>query len=417
MQEKTIKIHTPLLAALENSLYAIFEQGIYADKEVAHALKANRNWGSRDRSFFAETIYDIVRWKRKYAFQLEQSAIQDPENNVQALIGISLLNRNYVIQNPDRTGLTSADIDLLKKQLKLPIEQPAIATSYPEELYSYCEQALGNTWHAIAEQLNAQAKVYLRVNTLKTTKKKISEILEKENIAFRDYCQTVFSSYLLEDSLEIMTKNKLKNSTHYTNGYFEFQDIGSQLISVFALQNIRDFSNFTLLDMCAGAGGKTLHLSALMKNKGKIIATDFNEKRLVQLQKRIQHAGCKNVEVTDFSSIKNRTNRFDFILIDAPCSGLGTLKRSPDIKWKLSISDIENYCQIQQTLLQDASTLLNKNGTILYATCSILPQENENQIQRFLENKTAFKLAAEIKINPAHYPSDGFYMAKLQHQL
>ena len=414
MQEKTIKIHTPLLAALENSLYAIFEQGIYADKEVAHALKANRNWGSRDRSFFAETIYDIVRWKRKYAFQLEQSAIQDPENNVQALIGISLLNRNYVIQNPDRTGLTSADIDLLKKQLKLPIEQPAIATSYPEELYSYCEQALGNTWHAIAEQLNAQAKVYLRINTLKTTKKKISEILEKENIEYRDDCQTVFSSYLLEDSLEIMTKNTLKNSTHYTNGYFEFQDIGSQLISVFALQNIPDFSNFTLLDMCAGAGGKTLHLSALMKNKGKIIATDFNEKRLVQLQKRIQHAGCKNVEVTDFSSIKNRTNRFDFILIDAPCSGLGTLKRSPDIKWKLSISDIENYCQIQQTLLQDASKLLNKNGRMLYATCSILPQENENQIQRFLENKTAFKLAAEIKTNPAHYPSDGFYMAKLQ---
>ncbi|HNL84332.1 MAG TPA: RsmB/NOP family class I SAM-dependent RNA methyltransferase [Chitinophagales bacterium] len=414
MQEKTIKIHAPLFTALEESLHAIFEQGVYADKEVARALKANRNWGSRDRSFFAETVYDIVRWKRKYAFQLEQSAIQDPKNNVQALIGISLLNRNYAIQNPERTRLTSADIDLLKKQLLMPIAQPAIATSYPVELYNYCEQALGNTWHAIAEQLNTQAKVYLRVNTLKSTKKKISEILEKENIAFRDDCQTVFSPYLLEDSLEIITKNKLKNSTHYTNGYFEFQDIGSQLISVFALQNIPDFSNFTLLDMCAGAGGKTLHLSTLMKNKGKIIATDFNEKRLVQLQKRIQHAGCKNVEITDFSALQNMTNRFDFILIDAPCSGLGTLKRSPDIKWKLSIRDIENYCNIQQKLLHDASTLLNKNGTMLYATCSILPQENENQIQRFLENKTAFKLAAEIKTNPAHYPSDGFYMAKLQ---
>ncbi len=407
-----IKVHTPLVQAIEKSLHSIFVSGFQADKEVNAVLKTNKSWGSRDRSFYAESIYDIVRWKLKYEFQLERQGIKVVPKDYKSILLVSLLSRKYALKNPEILGFTEDAALTLLNSLHLPIEDYAIETSFPKELYSYCSTALGTSWKNVAACLNQQASVYLRVNTIKTAVEKCKEALNKEAVAFKAATLEV-DDLFLPHAIEILSKNNLKNSTYYKQGWFEFQDLGSQLISVFSLGDIKDFTTLRVLDMCAGAGGKTVHLSALMGNKGKIIATDFNSKRLIQLEKRALQAGCRNIQLIDFKELA-KSKPFDIILIDAPCSGLGTLKRSLDIKWKLKVGEIENYISIQQQLLKDYSPLLKKNGKLIYATCSILPQENEMQIERFLAEQPQFKLEKSLTISPEQYNSDGFYMARLE---
>ncbi|MBK6276208.1 MAG: RsmB/NOP family class I SAM-dependent RNA methyltransferase [Saprospirales bacterium] len=185
----------------------------------------------------------------------------------------------------------------------------------------------------------------------------------------------------------------MKNSTFYKSGFFEFQDLGSQLIGEFC--DLK--SNQIVLDLCAGAGGKSLHLSAILQNKGKIYATDFKPERTKTLANRANNAGCKNIEIISFEKAMFLKN-LDVILIDAPCSGIGTIKRNPDVKWKLKNNDIDNYKTIQAALLEKYKSLIHKNGKLIYATCSILPSENELQIQHFLKNNPDFELVKEIKL-------------------
>ncbi len=165
--------------------------------------------------------------------------------------------------------------------------------------------------------------------------------------------------------------------------------------------------------MCAGAGGKTLHLSALLENEGKIYATDYKASRLKILQQRAEQAGCKNIKIIGFKEAKQVKN-LDFILIDAPCSGTGTFKRQADLKYKITPEKIQEYQAIQASLLQEYKNLLSRNGKIIYATCSILPQENEWQIQSFLNNNPEFKLEKSQQLLPTEYDGDGFYMALLE---
>ena len=169
-----------------------------------------------------------------------------------------------------------------------------------------------------------------------------------------------------------------------------------------------------VIDACAGAGGKTLHLAALMKNKGKLIAMDVEATKLTELQKRARRAGVSNLEIRTIDSsktIKRLENSADRLLLDVPCSGLGVLKRNPDAKWKLSPEFIQNVRDLQQHILQDYCNMIKKQGLLVYSTCSILPSENEQQVERFLKNnEDKFELLEEKH----HWPSDGFdgfYMA------
>ena len=149
-----------------------------------------------------------------------------------------------------------------------------------------------------------------------------------------------------------------------------------------------------------------------MNNTGKIYSTDHNPDRLENLAKRAQQAGCKNIEIIDYVNAKEQKN-IDVLLIDAPCSGLGTIKRHPDSKWKLKNEDIENYIKIQSFLLEDYKGVINGSKKIIYATCSILPSEGEWQVKRFIEKNPDYELRKELRIHPHQYPCDGFYMAEL----
>jgi 16S rRNA (cytosine967-C5)-methyltransferase len=194
---------------------------------------------------------------------------------------------------------------------------------------------------------------------------------------------------------------------------FEVQDAASQLIAPF----LRVAPGMRVVDACAGAGGKTLHLAAMMKNKGRIIAMDVEALKLEELQKRAKRAGVSNLEVKRIESsktIKRLENSADRLLLDVPCSGLGVLKRNPDAKWKLSPEFIENVKELQQHILQDYCNMLKKDGLMVYSTCSILPSENEQQVENFLaQHGDKFELIDQKHAWPTD-GFDGFYMALLR---
>lgn len=416
---KPIKLHKPLLEIVKNGLHEIFKNGSYADKEVQKILTNNKQFGSRDRSFIAETIYDIVRWKRNYEVLIESrvKSQESRQENWNYLILVSLLNRKKEIINPE---IFDIEFDFNNKEKWL-IDFNG-RTSFPEWLDKLCSDEIGADWPAIAEALNVPAKTFIRVNTLKTTTENLLELLAKENVESKKVDEdcfvprndaSVYNAFheTAKNCIEILSRNNLRNSSLYKAGFFEFQDFGSQLIGEFcAIQ-----PNKTVLDLCAGAGGKTLHLSSILQNKGKIYATDFKSERTKQLAMRASHAGCKNIEIIPFSSVNSLRN-LDVVLIDAPCSGLGTIKRNPDVKWKLQNETIDRYIEIQASLLEKNKSLIDKTGKIIYATCSILPSENELQVQRFLKKHPNFELRKEIKLSPHLYGVDGFYMAELVKQ-
>lgn len=171
-----------------------------------------------------------------------------------------------------------------------------------------------------------------------------------------------------------------------------------------------------VVDACAGAGGKTLHLAALMQNKGQIIGLDIYEWKLAELKRRAKRAGAHNIEtrvITDNKVIKRLHEKADRLLIDAPCSGLGVLKRNPDSKWKIDQAFIDRIKGEQFQILSDYSKIIKKGGKMIYATCSILPSENEKQVERFLKENTDYKLLKDHKILPSQ-GYDGFYMALIE---
>ena len=410
MQE--IKIHQPIIDAVIVCLKAVFEEGKVADKEVSFLLKQHKNFGSRDRSMIAESVYDIVRWKYKYTHQLE---MYNPAfSKYKHLLLVSLLNRKYSIKNPELFEVTPEEINALTKVTEQTVAVKNIEQSYPEDFYTFCLESIGEKWHELAKALNQKPCVFLRMNTLKMPMingqpsiDAFIELVKKENIEA--------ANTGTENCIQILSKNNLKNSDFYKQGLFEFQDIGSQAIGNFLFDSIADTSkinDINILDLCAGAGGKTLHLSALLKNKGKIYATDYKASRLKNLQQRAEQAGCENIKIIDFKEVKQLKN-LDYILMDAPCSGTGTFKRQADLKYKITPEKIQEYQTIQASLLNEYKNLLQKNGKLIYATCSILPQENELQIQGFLKNNPGFKLEKFKQLLPTEYDGDGFYMACL----
>jgi 16S rRNA (cytosine967-C5)-methyltransferase len=171
-----------------------------------------------------------------------------------------------------------------------------------------------------------------------------------------------------------------------------------------------------VMDLCAGAGGKTLHLAALMRNQGEIKAFDVEENKLRELHRRSKRAKVSIIKtelITSTSTLEKHTKWADRLLVDAPCSGLGTLKRNPEIKWNLDEGQLIAYQETQRKLLSKAAPLIQPKGKLIYATCSILPSENENQIDWFIKENPEFKLEEEIKISADSSKFDGFYMARL----
>jgi 16S rRNA (cytosine967-C5)-methyltransferase len=245
------------------------------------------------------------------------------------------------------------------------------------------------------------------VNTLKVSRAELQSQLEEEENIHTEAPPDFPDALILEQRQNIFTRQQFKD------GLFEVQDAGSQLIAPF----LKVESGMRVIDACAGGGGKTLHLAALMKNKGRIIAMDTEAWKLDELKKRARRAGVGNIEprvIESSKTIKRLENSADRLLLDVPCSGLGVIRRNPDAKWKLTPEFMERVKELQQHILVDYSTMLKPGGMMVYSTCSLLPSENEKQVEKFLStHKENFELLDQKWVSPSA-GFDGFYMALLK---
>ena len=386
-----------------DALKKIYNEGEYADKVVSKALKSDKRFGARDRKFVAETIYEMVRWKRLYN-EIAGTKNHFSTENLWKNFAVYAVLKGYDI--PDWKQFVNVPARKIKGRFDELSKIRVFKESIPDWLDDLGVNELGATWDAEIHALNQKAKVILRVNTLKTSKAFLQKELAKEGIE-----TTFIKGY--PDALELVERKNVFMTDIFKKGWFEVQDASSQLVAEFL--DVQE--GMRVVDTCAGAGGKTLHLAALMKNKGNIIALDIYESKLKQLKIRARRDGVHNIDIRPIESsktIKKLKGKADRVLIDAPCSGIGVLKRNPDAKWKLQPEFIDNIKQTQAEILDKYSQIVKDGGKMVYATCSVLPSENEEQVEKFLKNHPEFKLIKENKVSAAKSGYDGFYMALLE---
>lgn len=405
-QLNTMRLHRNLCFAVIDGLTQIFNEDKYADKVIQQLLKRDKRWGARDRGFVAETVYDIVRWKRLYAEIAEVKEPFDRDNLWRmfavwaTLKGIKLPDWKYFENTPLRK--IKGRFDELSKIRKF-------RESIPDWIDEVGAKELGETkWTKEIAMQNEKAEVILRTNTLKITKEKLQNILADDGI------ETEFIKGY-DAALKLVERANVFVTDAFKKGYFEVQDASSQLVADF----LDVAPGMKVVDTCAGAGGKTLHIASLMENKGQIVAMDIYESKLKKLKVRARRNGVHNVDLKVIDStkpIKKLYNKADRVLIDAPCSGLGVLRRNPDAKWKLEPEFLDRIRVTQQEVLQQYSRMVKEGGKLVYATCSVLPSENQNQVSAFLKSEGGanFELVKDKKVFAHISGFDGFYMALLE---
>lgn len=390
------------MAAVIEALEHTFGERFYADKVIERILKRNPKWGARDRGFIAESTYEMVRWWR-LLWELYGKEPQLKRKELYRLFGVWWQWQGEELPDwPQFDTVRGLDIKARYQDLN---DNIAVRESWPDWLAELAEEELGAEWPGIAKASNIPAEVFLRTNTLKTDRNRLLQDLAEENCPARPM-EANEVGIILEQR-----KNTFRFKS-FQNGHFEVQDGGSQMIAPF----LQVQPGMRVIDACAGAGGKTLHLAAMMENKGSIIAMDVEAWKLKELQKRARRNGVHNVEtrpIENAKSIKRLHESADRLLLDVPCSGTGVIKRNPDTKWKLRPEHLDRVRKIQGDILEDYSKMLKKGGKMVYATCSILRSENEAQVEKFLHQHPEYKLLEDQRVNPSEW-SDGFYMALLE---
>lgn len=377
-----IFVHPNIITQLIAAVDAIMQQGQYADKYIPRQLHTQQKWGSKDRKYFASIAYDCIR---NYNYYIALLKTNNHDTSTENLVQVSIQNLGFVskIENiPTPKNINIDDyrfpqwlLDLLK------IDYPTLSI---QDFAS----------------LDKTASVYIRTNTLKSTPTQLA--IELASLA------ELMPVINYPEAFEVIGKNNLSQSKAYLEGRFEFQDIGSQHIGHYVAASPNDI----ILDLCAGAGGKSLHLAALTHNRATILATDFAPKRMEQLALRAKKANAKSIQILDYNTLDNL--QADIVLIDAPCSGTGTLRRQADAKWKLTPQFVDECIAIQYDLLHKAIKLIKPNGKIVYATCSVLHSEGEMQIEKFLAQNSDFELVSMHRTDCFHQSVDGFFMVTLK---
>ncbi|MBU2945996.1 RsmB/NOP family class I SAM-dependent RNA methyltransferase [Zobellia uliginosa] len=401
-----MKLHRNLVFAVIDALNLIFNEGEYADKVVQKVLKYDKRWGSRDRGFIAETTYEMVRYKRLYT---EIADVKAPFSRPDlfrmwavwaVLKGIKLPDWKQIEPTPERR--IKGRFDELSNIRKY-------RESLPDWIDEICLKALGEKlWNAESAALNVQAEVILRTNTLKTNKETLRKALLDEGIVVEPIKGYASALRLPERANVFVTES-------FKKGFFEVQDASSQLVSEYL--DVKPGQR--VVDTCAGAGGKSLHLAALMENKGQLISMDIYGSKLKELKRRARRNNAHNIETREIESTKVFKKLYgsaDRVLIDAPCTGLGVLRRNPDSKWKMQPEFLEKITKTQHDIIRSYSKIVKPGGKMVYATCSILPQENNDQVVSFLASEEGkdFSLVKENKIYASKSGFDGFYMALLE---
>ena len=404
-----MKLPPHLLDEIILSLGEVFVGKRYADKVIEFTFKRHRKWGSRDRRIFAESIYECVRWWRWFWYL---AGLPDEEHTQPENITPERLWRvwaAYWITNGRDLPKDEAAPEVRPEDVRKRAKEgasPAIRAAIPDWLEARGRLGLGDAWPALRESLNLPADVFMRVNTLKNDRRSLRERLGQEGYETEAVDQ-------VPSALRLKQRANLFGTGSYKAGLFEVQDAASQLIAPF----LQPEPGMRVIDACAGGGGKALHLAALMRNKGRLLALDVHAWKLAELRKRASRAGVDIIEAREIEgskTVKRLAQKADRVLLDVPCSGMGVLRRNPDAKWKLSDAEIDRLIALQAEILESYSRMVVPGGKLVYATCSILPSENERQVQAFLaKHGEEWTLEEELHRTPETGAFDGFYAARL----
>jgi len=393
------KAYKNLVKASATALRQIFEENRYADQVVEKLLSSDSRFGARDRRFMAETLYNIVRYWRHIEV-LEQLAGLEGNTDYFIKICLWLLVNDYDLSEWEEVkAINPQQLTEAYQKAELPRN---IKYSIPDWLDEVGFQELKERWDTELASLNTEAHTYIRANTLKIEAPELQKVLAVEGV----------ETTLVPDvptALRLEQRTNVIRLGSFRKGLYEVQDASSQWVAPF----LAPLPGETVIDACAGAGGKTLHLGALMQGKGKLIGMDVEGWKLEELKKRASRNGLKNVETQVIASrrnIKKLEETADRLLLDVPCSGLGVLRRNPDTKWKLSPESLEQVRITQYEILDVYSKMLKVGGKMVYATCSILPSEDEMQVQQFIDEHKHWELLEEKRAWPSE-GGDGFYMA------
>jgi 16S rRNA (cytosine967-C5)-methyltransferase len=403
-----------------------------ADRVVDGWARASRYAGSKDRMAVSELVYSALRHRAELSDALKSSEPRLLALGALALIegrgseaAISLADGGAHAPAP----LSEAEQNTLRNAA-LPDKsaQPWIRLNYPDWLHGELVEAFGDRLEVEMAAMIGRAPTDLRINVLKGSREKTLERLSGENVGAEP---TPHSPW----GLRLTTRSNLPALQSFRDGLFEVQDEGSQLACL--ITNARPGEQ--VLDLCAGGGGKTLALASMMKNRGQIYASDVEPRRLANLQPRAKRAGIRNVQTLALSpwqegeadpSLALLAEKMDRVLIDAPCSGSGAWRRNPDARWNLTQEHLAQYHRAQIETLSRAALAVKRGGHLVYVTCSLLPSENERQIENVLSTHPGFELenweasldyvppalkpGGTVRLSPTSTNTDGFFVAVLR---
>jgi 16S rRNA (cytosine967-C5)-methyltransferase len=406
-----LKLYKGLVEAVVLALQDIFVKNRQADRVVEQLLKSNKKWGARDRAFIAENTYEIVRWWRlvKFAAGVEKAGDQEQFWRItgvwQIIKPMHMQQEPAAADLPEWPEFVGIDANEVTTRYREGLGTRKIAQSIPDWIDDLGQNELGKAWDSELAALNTTAPLTIRVNTLKADIGSVAELLGTE------LTEPIPG---IPDALIIKKRLNVSGLESFKNGLFEVQDAGSQLIAPYMdLQ-----PGMSVIDACAGAGGKSLHIAALLGNTGSVLSMDIDNHKLTELQRRAARNGVTNLQTLLISSdkvIKGLSETTDRLLLDVPCSGLGVLRRNPDSKWKLKPEFLDNIRKVQAQILENYSGMVKKGGKMVYATCSVLPSESEEQVKKFMKaHKNDWKFVSEHRTSVAHDGFDGFYMALLE---
>jgi 16S rRNA (cytosine967-C5)-methyltransferase len=393
-----------------------------ADREVSAFFRENKELGAKDRAILAETTFRVLR-QRLVLQHLAQSG-QGP------------LARRLVLlawQGSDaylKAAVTEVEWNWLQQVRAVsPASLPdRVTANMPPWLLERLQAILGQDCEAFVQAIEGSAPLDLRVNTLKAKREAVRATFESQGFVC---APTPHSPW----GLRLQGKPALNRLEVFARGDVEVQDEGSQLLALLTDAHRGEM----VVDFCAGAGGKTLALGASMRNTGRLYAFDTSGHRLAALKPRLARSGLSNVHPVQIAHerddrIKRLAGKIDRVLVDAPCSGLGTLRRNPDLKWRQNPESVAELAALQQAILASASRLLKPGGRLVYATCSVLPEENEATVQAFLAGHSGFEAldtadeltrlkvpeaadlcqGGHLRLWPQRHGIDGFFAAVLR---
>jgi len=413
-----MRLHPGVIAQAEEVLREVLRFSGPADAILSRFFRAHPKLGGRERNAIAEAVYAVLRNKLAYASFAESGS--GPAMRRLALLGLA----DAVGAEP-LAGLSDEEATWLQRigQIDRAALPTALRANLPEWLMARLTAREGEAGMlALAQALNRPAPLDLRVNALKARRDDVLAALEAAGI---DCAPTPYSPL----GIRLQRKPALQNLPLFKDGAIEVQDEGSQLLTLLVGARRGEM----VVDFCAGAGGKTLALGAAMRNTGRLYAFDVSEKRLAKLKPRLARSGLSNVHPVliaheNDAKVKRLAAKIDRVLVDAPCSGLGTLRRNPDLKWRQTPESVAEMNLKQHAILAGAARLVKPGGRLVYATCSLLDEENEAVAERFLAEHGDFRLVpAEdvlgeqkialdgmrdyLRLSPLKHGTDGFFAA------